>query len=240
MKPTSPALPPTRIDTAVAHPVPHLAAFDERVVDAGQVGFGEHEIRRRPRGRRPVGADADPHVGEPDRRRVVRAVAGHRHHAPAARSASTIRTFCSGETRAKMLVSAARSTLLLVCHSFQLCPCGHVVCRQAHLAGDGGGGGRMVSGDHHRPDPRVDHALHRLAGIVTGRVSDPQDADERELVHQGVRVLATVREAGRALGDRQKPQAPFGQLVHGILGLAAALLIKATCPAAVAAGDRGA
>ena len=68
-----------------ADPGPHRAALGDGVDQAGQVGVGQHQVRRAARGRRlcPArAAHAHADVGEPDRRRVVDAVAGHRQRRP--------------------------------------------------------------------------------------------------------------------------------------------------------------
>jgi hypothetical protein len=65
----------------VADPRPHRAALRDGVDQVGEVGVGEHEVRRAARGGRlgsPGAADAHAHVGEPDSGGVVDPVAGHR------------------------------------------------------------------------------------------------------------------------------------------------------------------
>jgi hypothetical protein len=49
----------------------------------------------------------DPDIGLAERRGVVDAVTGHRHHLAASWSASTRRSFCSAGTRAKTSVAVA-------------------------------------------------------------------------------------------------------------------------------------
>ncbi|CKQ72264.1 Uncharacterised protein [Mycobacterium tuberculosis] len=63
---------------------PHAAALDQRVEQHAQVIVGQHDIGGPTGGRGTAPAHSDAHVGHPDGRGVVGAVADHRGHSPAA------------------------------------------------------------------------------------------------------------------------------------------------------------
>ena len=85
MNASSPAFPPTRIDTA-SRRLRH-SALPSRTdpADPADIAFGQYQARGVSRRCRAARCDADTDIGQPDRRGVVGAIPDHGHHVPAAR-----------------------------------------------------------------------------------------------------------------------------------------------------------
>ena len=128
----------------------------------------------------------DPHggtdVGAFERRRIVYAVAGHRHDVPAGLRAPTMRSLCSGATLAKTVVVATASAS---CSSFISSNSSPLKTRSPaapnlQLFRDGGRRGLMIAGDHDGLDARASALVDGLARLGAGRVDHAHQTDERQ------------------------------------------------------------
>ena len=82
--------------------------------------------------------------------------------APVAFNALTMRSFCSGMMRAKMVTACTAVRQIGVRHCLKFRTVDHPAALQARLCGDGLRRGRIVAGDHDHPDPRAAAKRHRL------------------------------------------------------------------------------
>ena len=100
-------------------------------------------------------------------------------------SAFTIRSLCSGFTRANTDTSRIVSSERLVRHPFQL-GAGHGsrIARDPELPGDDRGSNPMVAGNHDRPYPGALRARDGLFRLVTRRIDD---ADQVRQIRDRVR-----------------------------------------------------
>ena len=205
----------------VADPRPHRPALGDRVDQPGQVGVGEHEVGRAARGGRlgaARAADAHADVGEPDRRGVVHAVAGHRQRraGPAQR----------GDQRHLLLRRQPREHRRLPHHRDPLgvrrpqeLRAGHdpVGVRDAGLGGDRRRGlGMVAGGDEHpharRPQLR-DRDGRRLPHAV-GERDEPAQGEAAARPRRGRPGTAV----DRPVRDGDHPQALVGQALHPLAG----------------------
>ena len=123
---------------------------------------------------------------------------------PSRLSASTIRTLCSGTTRAKTLTrrTASRSSSST---GVELGPGEHLAGVDAGGGGDAGRRARVVAGDHDRADPGSPRLLDARPRRRSRGVGE---ADEPEGFEGGLGVLARRRRV--TSGDEQDAQAVLG------------------------------
>ena len=107
----------------------------------------------------------------------------------------TRRILSSGATRATTPISGSCCGELLVGEGGEL-GAGEGAAPDAELLADGGGGDRVVAGDH----PDLDAGAVALGdgrlGLGAGRVDDADHRDDREVVHHADQVAGRVELAG--------------------------------------------
>jgi hypothetical protein len=119
---------------------------------------------------------------------------------PLACSASTMRSLCSGLTRANTSVSRTVSTSCSGDMASSWTPVTTDVGPHPELLTDRSGGARLVAGDHHDPDPRSSAFLHRDDRLGTGRVGQTHDAQQLD-VGEGVSASMAVPPRLRAIAS---------------------------------------
>ena len=154
-----------------------------RLHDRGEVVVGEHHVGRLLGDIGAGDAHRDADVGRLERRRVVHAVAGHRHHPPSRCSACTIRSLCFWiDARVHRHLSDRRRELSIR-RSGELGAGrrrGHRLRSRDRLQSPRRSG--MIAGDHHRADARRLGACHRLFGLIARRIDHADHAREDEFV----------------------------------------------------------
>ena len=127
------------------------------------------------------GVDGDPDIGMVQRQRVVDSVAQERDGLPAARWTRMIRAFCSGVTRAKMVVARSRPASSASSRASMSVPVSvpPTPCRgPADTFGDDG----VVAGDDLDRDTEIGEARQRPSGRSLRRVEEDEEAGEVEVV----------------------------------------------------------
>ena len=194
------------------------AAFLDRDHDRGEVVVGEHHVGRLAGD---VGAGTphrDPDVGGFDRRGVVDAVAGHRHHVaerlerlhdpqlvlgrdagidPGRRRHAAERRVVAAIDR------GARDHAVGPLHEPQLPPHGERRCR-------------VIPRDHHRPDAGGTAAVDGGPRLVAGRIDHADEPHVHEPALERRRIAGERFVAGHlSPGDREHPQGPVGEPGRG-------------------------
>ena len=77
------------------------------------------------------------------------------------------------------------------------------------------GGELVISGDHHRADPRLAALLHRLLGLRSGGIHHPHKAQEGQFLFQSTGAHLRRQPLYVPEGHRQHPQ---GILRHAVIG----------------------
>ena len=100
----------------------------------------------------------------------------------------------------------------------------------AEVGRDGPGCGGVVAGDHLDLDPGFVASGDRLSGFGTGRVEDPDEGLETEILDQAEEVvfdciLDRAVVIDRAAGDRENPQAPCRKALNVVLEIAASSIV---------------
>ena len=196
----------------VADRRPHGAPFDQGGDDGLQPVVGDHQVGGGPGRRGAALAEGDADVGQPDRRGVVGAVAGHRHGPPALlQRLDDPHLVCRGAAGHHVGVGQPLGERVVV----ELVEFGGGDHPLFVVFADGGGdrlgGGRMVAGDHDGVHAGLPDPAHRRGGAL------PDPVRERQEPHEGqpldVRV-GDLRVVHLALGDGQDPvprPGPVGQ-----------------------------
>ncbi len=226
VKATSPGVPADQHRHGVAHPRPHRPALGERVDQAGQVGVGEHQVRRAARGGR-LGAarapDAHADVGEPDRGGVVHPVAGHRQRRPGLAQRGDQRHLLLRGQPGEHRGLPHHAHPLRVRRPQELRP-GHdaVRVRDPGLGGDRRRGLGVVAGRDQHPYPRGPQLRDREPRRLADAVGERDQPAQREVVGRLVQIerVEIVRAARDGpVRDRDHPQPPGGQPLHPFPGV---------------------
>ena len=205
----------------VAHRAPHRAALDDRVDDRLDAVVDHHDVGGHARRRVGAAAERDADVGEPDGRRVVGAVARHRHRpADALVGLDDPHLLHGGDPREDRDV-LDDGVELVVGELVEVGPGEHPVRRlgvvggadEPELGGDRLGGARVVAGDHRHTDTGGPQPVDRLAAVAAHRVGEADEAEELEALDgRAVREVGVRDRVG--LRDREHAQ-PAGRAAGG-------------------------
>ncbi len=134
---------------------------------------------------------------------------------PRFRQARTMRSLCSGETRAYTGMRPTSRAQLLVGPSVKvLSGQGQgVPCQEAELPGDGHGRVLVVAGDHDGPDAGPLALGHRRLDLLPRRIDHRHQAGEHQISLDVRRRRILGKPLERAVGERQDAHGPVGELV---------------------------
>ena len=118
---------------------------------------------------------------------------------------STRRTLSSGATRATTPISSSCRSSSSSCSAANSAP-GERAALDAELAGDGRGRRRVVAGDHADADARLLAERDRVPGLLAGRVDDPDEREQRQVLH--------LRRADRRRDRSGRVEVPRGDGEH--------------------------
>ena len=194
--------------------------FFDRGDDRGEVVVGEHHVGGLFRHVRPGDAHGDADVGLLQRRRVVHAVAGHRHdRARAPQRVDDAQLVFGVDARVDgHLGDRARPCLVRQLLELRAGD-GAAVLGDAELLGDHRGRARVIAGNHQRADAGAFGPGHGVLRLVARWVDHADQPGEHEVLFDAlVRAGGVLREGvGRQpeAGDAERAQRLAGErLVH--------------------------
>ncbi len=192
----------------VTDAVPQGVALVHGIEDAAGVEVGEDEVGRGAGRGGAVGGQSDADVGQADCGGIVDSVAGHGDNVPGLLQrlddADLVLGGDAGEDRGPV----GRLDAFRFGQGVEVGPGQDgVVLRDAQVAGDGRGGGGMITSDHDDSHTRGGEPLDGLGRPGPGSVGDRQEAQQGHLIDQFGQLIGWVcRSGGCALGDGQDPQ----------------------------------
>jgi len=191
--------------------VPDAPALLDRRLDAGEIVIGEHHGGRFLGHLGAAQSHRDPNVGLLEGRRIIDAVAGHRHHLAlalqGAHQAQFLFRFDPGEDIDGQRGFGQRR----VVKPGQVAAGQHPFGGEADLPGDGLGGDGVVAGDHLDPDAGRVAVADGGDGCAARRIDHADQADQRQ--------VGPYRVGERGIGGDVAPGEE--QYAHALSGIGA-------------------
>ena len=199
------------------HVVEHVPPFLHGGLDAREVVVGQHHVGRLARRRGPGLAHGDADVGLLERRRVVDAVAGHRHDLARALERAHEPQLVLGSDAREHRGLPRGAVERMVVERVELAT-RERCARQPESRGDRAGGRHVVAGDHLHVDARRPAGAHRSQRGLARRIDERGESEEPEAV--GPTLLGQGEDAhalvGEALDGLQRPVDGRAPLEHDL------------------------